>query len=307
MVEDWIYFYSQEVNTYGRINISNKENQIEILLNDLPVLSETQLSPSQDKLLYKDYTQDSYFIYDFNNKSTKALNKDIKTALWHPQEANKIIGAYSSSNINNINVYNIENDNREELINLFISNGVILDISQDGSNLLYTRVEPGILYKEFHYIELDSELGTIADNFLILFDNQNKQNIWQREDIDQGKFSPNSKSLLVSKPSLGPYPVLSILNIEASTELNLNLGTYLDKAEFIDQSNLAYAKVEELRGEFFQTTLWKYNIDNNRHTQLTRSQEDITIDIANIMSSSDGQRIYFINRFDKNLYLVNTE
>ncbi len=308
LIGDYIYFYSKQENIYGRLNIKENNNKVEILIKDLPVLSEVQLSPFQEKLLYKDYNQDSYFIYDLNTNTKKELNKNIKTALWHPLEKDKIIETYFVSNKNNINTYNVNNDNREELLDLFVNSGFLIEISPNGKNLLYTRTEPAFFYKEENTgIEYDAEPEATVKNFFVLFNLDKKSNILQNENIDRGKFSPNSKQILLSKSSSTPYPIISIYDLEKASETVINLGTYLNKVEFINNSSLVYAKVEENRDNYFNTTLWEYDFNTKQHTQITAFNKDTIFDICNIMPFSDNKKIYFINRYDNKLYMVDIE
>lgn len=303
MLDGKIYFYSKDENIYGRINVTEGKNTIEILLRDLPILSEVLLSSQKDKLLYKEFESNSYFVYDFNAKEKIKLNENIKTALWYPLDKNKIIGAYSTLNKNNINIYNTEDNKREEIINLFVNSGSLLGIASDGKNLLYTFSEPNsFLGKEIEGVE--TELGSTAKSFFVLFDITTQKTVLRRENIDRGKFSPDNKKLLISKPGSGPYPAMAILNLENFNESPLNLGTYLDRVEFIDGSNLIYAKIEGIKESFFQSTLWKYNIDTNKYSRLTEIGTDKTLDINNIMTSVNGQKIYFINNYDKKIYLA---
>lgn len=305
LIDNFIYFYSKEEKVYGRINIANGENKPEVLVGNLPVLSETIISTDQNKLLYKDFNKNSYFVYNFNTKETTELNGNISTALWHPTEDNKIIGTYSSSNINNINIYGVEDNSREEIINLFINNGILLDVTQDGKSLLFTRDESELIEEsEAAFEEVDPDPAT--ESFFVLFDIEGKKVISQREDVDRGKFSTDGKSILISKQSSSSYPRLSILNIESSNESPLNLSSYLEKVEFVNGNTLAYAKVESHEGPFFRDTLWLHDIDSGRDSRLTRLEDGVVHDVSNIMASSDGQNIYFLNRYDKKIYVVNT-
>lgn len=305
MIDNKIYFYSKEEKAYGVLDTTSEKNETEILLTNLPPLSEAVLSPAGDKLLYKDFNKDTYVVHDLDTKEKKELSSGIKTALWHPMEKNKIIGIYSKSNINNINIYDLKNNNREELLNLFINNGILVDITQDGAGLIYTRSEPLPTY-EGEIENVETEVESTIKTELVLFDMENKKNVWQREDIDKGKFSPDSDKLLVSKPSTGLYPVLAILDF-SDKETILNLGTYLNKVEFIDSDNLVYAKIEGLRDNHYQDTIWKYNLKTGRYSRVTRLEDGVIHDVSNIMPTADGKKIYFINRYDNKIYLVDTE
>jgi hypothetical protein len=85
------------------------------------------------------------------------------------------------------------------------------------------------------------------------------------------------------------------------------LGTFIYKTEFINNSDLIYAKQESVSNEFVGDILWKY-LDNAKiHVQLSEIQGNVKYDMSNFMASLEGNITYFINRIDGYLYYANIE
>jgi hypothetical protein len=303
--DDIMYGYLPEEGTYNKLSFKDNTIQPEALVSKIDNIGNISLAPNASAILYLN-KKGRYVVYDFETKSKIELDEFLTGATWYPSDNDeKIIGSYSKSPHNNINLYKWKEEEREELHNLFAETGQFSSISPDSQKITYSIEE----YDDTPAFgeEVPYE-GPEPVSFFVAYDLANKKEIIRSYDIIGSKFNSNSMELLLSIKKIGQFDSLHLLNLKSEKDTPLFLQTYFHKTSFANDPNIIfYARVEGFKNEKTRDTLRKINIKTGEKVQLTRLESDISYDVSNIITSSDDKNIYFINKYDKKLHQVATE
>lgn len=297
MIDDTIYYYSKEEGKYGKIFIENEIPKSEILASGLYDVSDIQISPLKNNLLYLDNKTKIYNIYNLQTEIREKFNKYILSAIWNPfKKEDVVIGSYYDPPYSNINNYDIKSNKREKLFDIPLGSALIKDVSFDSKDTIYVVM----VYDENEFLVFEESV------YFNIYDFDKNEAVFNVEQAPDGKFNNNGSKILISKIVSENISELLILNAETYEEKKINLDIDFDKIEFTNNSNiLVYAQTtKEGLNESVNDVLWKVDITSGEKTQLTELNENIKYDISNIMISSDNKNIYFINKYDKKLYQV---
>lgn len=301
VLDDEVYYLATGDNSYNKAYWDGQAYQTE-KLGDIPLgdIRGIHLAPSK-KVVLLETTAGLFYTYSLDNKQTKTLDSNITSAVWHPaSEKDEIFYTYYNFPRSNINLLDLNNGEREELVDLRVNEGIINDVSSDGQKLSYWRLGP--------VDELTEDNHEAGNEEFIIFDVEQKKDVIVKDNIVDAVLGPDQEKLLIETTGGGVFPSLFLFDTNEDEYSPLNLNTYFNKVAFSsDPDIILYGRVEG--HEVFGTSdaLWKENIATGEKQPLTRLDNNSQIEIVNIITSSDNKRIYFQNKQSGALCVINID